>query len=179
MSDTGEKSDHAEGRPLGPVDRVVDFVALWIGGPVLGFMVAVTVVDVTLRYVFNSPIFGAEDFSSLSMSVAVAAAIAYSGKTGGQVSVELFVNLMSPRVTAVTEVIVRLLSISMLGILSWRLVIAGIDAAKYGEASFALLISFEPFFYILAASMLLYAIVLVAELIVNFRPVPQKRSTDL
>ena len=179
MSDIAENKDHAEDGDLGLVDRVVTFVALWIGGPVLGFMVAVTVIDVTLRYVFNAPIFGAEDFSSLSLSVAVATAIAYSGKTGGQVSVELFVNLMSPRVTAVTDLIVRILSICMLGILSWRLIIAGIDAAKYGEASFALLISFEPFFYILSASMILYAIVLIAEIIDNFRPRPRKQPVDL
>ncbi len=152
-----------ENRALGIVDRVVLFVALWIGGPVVCFMVLVTVIDVTLRYVFNSPIFGAQDFSTLSLSVMVATAIAYSGRTGGQVSVELFTNLMGPGVTRWTNLIVRLLGMAMLGVLCWQLVLAGLNASTYGEASFALLIPFEPFFYILAAGMFLYALVLVDE----------------
>ncbi len=159
MSDIEAKEDRA----LGIVDRVVLFVALWIGGPVLCFMVLVTVVDVTLRYVFNSPIFGAEDYSSLSLSIVFATAIAYSGRTGGQVAVELFTNLMKPSVTRWTNLIVRLASLAMLGVLCWQLVLAGTNASIYGETSFALLIPFEPFFYILAVSMFLYVLVLLDE----------------
>lgn len=179
MSGNEQTKDHAEKQPLGLVDRVVLFVALWIGGPVLCFMVIITVVDVTMRYVFNSPIFGAEDFSSLSLSLVVAMAIAYSGRTGGQVSVELFVSHMSPRITRWTDFTVRVLSIAMLVIMGWRLIISGIDASKYGEASFALLIPFEPFFYILAGSMFLYALVLAVEIIVHFNGDGPDQITEL
>jgi len=171
--------DQAEDLALGWIDRLVLFVALWIGGPMLCFMVIVTVVDVTLRYVFNSPIFGAEDFSSLSLSIVVSAAIAYSGRTGGQVSVELFVNLMGPRITVWTDFIVRIFTIAMLAIMVWRLIVSGIDASKYGEASFALLIPFEPFFYILAASMFLYALVLAAEVVVHYKADGPRQMSDL
>ena len=140
MSDLEEKEDRA----LGIVDRVVLFVALWLGGPIIGFMVLVTVSDVTMRYVFNSPFVGAEDYSSLSLTLVFAPVIAYSGRTGGQVAVELFVNLMSPRITRWTNLTVRLLSIAMLGVLTWQLVLAGQKASIFGEASFALLIPFEP-----------------------------------
>lgn len=179
MSGNENNEGQAADQSLGLIDRLVLFVALWIGGPVLGFMVILTVVDVTLRYVFNSPIFGAEDFSSLSLSVAVSAAIAYSGRTGGQVSVELFVNFMSPNITRVTDFIVRILSIAMLLVLSWRLIHSGIDAAEFGETSFALLIPFEPFFYILAAGMFLYALVLAAEMLFHYRGDGPDQISDL
>jgi len=171
--------EDAEDLTYGWVDRIVLFVAKWIGGLVLTFMVGVTVVDVTLRYVFNSPIPGGEDYGSLSLCVLVATAIAYSARTGGQVSVELFVNLAGPRITRWTDLVARLLTVAMLVVLGWQLIVAGLSAAKYGEASFALLIPLEPFFYILAFSMALYALVLTAEIIVRHKRGNPPPSADL
>lgn len=171
--------EDAEDLTLGWVDRIVLFIAKWLGGAVLTFMVGVTVVDVTLRYVFNSPIPGGEDYGSLSLGVLVATAIAYSARTGGQVSVELFVNMAGPRITRWTDLLAKLLTIAMLLILGWQLVVAGLSAAKYGEASFALLVPLEPFFYFLAVGMVLYALVLIAEIIVNRKQGAPPPAADL
>jgi TRAP-type C4-dicarboxylate transport system permease small subunit len=171
--------EDAEDLTLGWVDRIVLFVAKWIGGLVLTFMVGVTVVDVTMRYVFNSPIPGGEDYGSLSLCVLVAAAIAYSARTGAQVSVELFVNLAGPRITRWTDLTAKLLTIAMLAVLGWQLIAAGMNAAEYGEASLALLIPMEPFFYAMAVGMALYALVLLAEIVIRFRRGEPLHETDL
>jgi TRAP-type C4-dicarboxylate transport system permease small subunit len=146
------------------IDRTVRFVALWGGGLMIVSLMGITVIDVTLRYFFNSPIFGARDVSKLIMLTMVALSVAYSARTGGQVSVELFATMMGPRITRWTEVFVRLIAIGMLFILTWRLWLSGLNASEFGEASLALAIPFKPFFFILSLGMLLYAMVLIAEI---------------
>jgi len=146
------------------VDRIVGFVALWGGGLMIVSLMGITVIDVTLRYFFSSPIFGARDVSKLIMLTIVALSVAYSARTGGQVSVELFAGMMAPRVARWTEVFVRLIAIGMLIILTWRLWLSGLNASEFGEASLALEIPFKPFYFILSLGMLLYAVVLIAEI---------------
>ena len=146
------------------VDRLVRFVALWGGGLMIVSLMGITVIDVTLRYFFSSPIFGARDVSKLIMLTVVALSVAYSARTGGQISIELFAGMMGPRITRCTEVFVRLIAIVMLIILTWRLWLSGLHASEFGEASLALEIPFKPFYFILSVGMLLYAMVLIVEI---------------
>lgn len=124
----------------------------------------ITVVDVILRSAFNSPIFGGQDIAQLFMIMVVCCSIAYSGRSGGQVAVELFDSFGGKRAMQRIRIIIKLISTSMLGILSWHLVISGFDAHEFGEATLTLEISFGPFFVILAAGIALYALVLLAEI---------------
>lgn len=157
------------------VDRAVRFIALWGGGLMIVSLMGITVIDVTLRYFFGSPIFGARDVSKLIMLTIVALSVAYSARTGGQVSIELFTGMMGPHITRFTEVFVRLIAIVMLIILTWRLWISGLNASRFGETSLALEIPFKPFYFILSIGMLLYAVVLIAELPLFLRG----RTTDI
>jgi len=181
ITDLGKKEinmscqDKQLGSMLDFVDRAVRFVALWGGGLMIICLMGITVIDVTLRYFFNSPIFGARDVSKLIMLTIVALSVAYSARTGGQVSIELFAGMMGPRITRWTEVFVRLIAIVMLIILTWRLWLSGLSASDFGEASLALEISFKPFYFILSIGMLLYAVVLIAEIPLFLRG----RTTDL
>ena len=52
----------------------------------------------------------------------------------------------------------------MLGFMGWRLWHAGGTANKFGETTQQLLISFEPFYYLLSVSTLIYALVLVLDI---------------
>ena len=145
------------------IDRVVRFVAFWIGGIFLLALTVITVIDVTLRSAFNSPIFGGQDIAQLFMIMVVCCSIAYSGRSGGQVAVELFDSFGNKRGMQWMRIIIKLISAVMLGVLSWHLVISGLDAHEFGEATLTLEISFGPFFVILAAGIALYLLVLVAE----------------
>ena len=51
-------------------------------------------------------------------------------------------------------------------ILTLKLIDNGNHAADFGEATLTLLISFGPFFYLLAFGMALYAVVLIVEIYV-------------
>jgi len=160
---------------LGYIDRIVRFIALWGGGLMIVSLMGITVIDVILRHFFSSPIFGARDVSKLIMLTVVALSVAYSARTGGQVSIELFSDMMGPRIIRWTEMFVRFIAIVMLTILAWRLWLSGLNASEFGEASLALEIPFGPFYFILSLGMLLYAIVLIVEIPLLLRG----RVTDL
>ena len=156
--------DHLMDHALGFIERVVRIIALWFGGVVLFIMMGLTVVDVIFRDVLNAPIFGAEDLWRVGLLIVVATAVAYSGRTGGQVAVELYSDALGSGITRWTDKLVRLIGAAMFTVLAWRLLINGRDAAIYGETSQGLLLSHGPFYYILAAGMGLYALVLAVEI---------------
>jgi TRAP-type C4-dicarboxylate transport system permease small subunit len=151
------------------IDRAVRNVALWGGGAMLLGLMGLTVVDVTLRYLFNAPLYGAHDVGKLMLMTMIALSVAYSARTGGQVVIAFFSHWMGPRLAVFSEAGARIAAIAMLLILSWRLWLSSDSAAAFGEASLALGIPFGPFYILLAVGMLLYAVVLAAELFLIFR----------
>jgi TRAP-type C4-dicarboxylate transport system permease small subunit len=127
------------------------------------------VTAVMFRYVFNSPIFGADDFNQILLVSTVAFAIAHSGRTGGQVVVEILTIVSGPNITRWTDILVKLLGAVMMGILVWMLIESGINAAEYGETTSSLEITLKPFFWVLAFGMALYGLVLIAEMVALIR----------
>ena len=63
----------------------------------------------TLRYVFNAPLFGGQDVAELALLTTVALAVAYCGRSGGHVAVDLIGGKLRPRFARVMDTIVRLL----------------------------------------------------------------------
>jgi len=151
------------------IDRTVRNVALWGGGAMLLGLMGLTVVDVTLRYLFNAPLYGARDVGKLLLLAIVALSVAYSARTGGQVVIAFFSHWMGPRLSAFSEAWARMTAIVMLTMLSRQLWLSGDSAAIFGEASLALGIPFGPFYTMLAIGMLLYAVVLAVELLLIIR----------
>jgi TRAP-type C4-dicarboxylate transport system permease small subunit len=147
------------------LDHVVRFLALWVGMFSLLALTFVTVIDVTLRTVFNSPIHGGGDIAQFFLIIVVSASIAYSGRSGGQVVVELFENVVGEAVLRWVDVVTKIIGFLMLMVLSWHLVISGMDALEFGESSGTLQISYAPFMYISALGIFLYAVVLLVEII--------------
>jgi len=160
-TEPGEPSDPA----LEKIERGVLLLALWGGGFFLFVLMMIVVGDATMRYLFNSPIPGGRDFDRLSLIIVVAVSLAYSARSGGQVAVELFVNLISPRKQQLVFVVVHAITGVMLAILAWQLWIAGKGAAEMGEASPLLSIPYRPFYVALALGVALYLLVVLAEIV--------------
>jgi TRAP-type transport system small permease protein len=151
------------------IDRCIHPITLYAGGIALIGLAVVIVTAVIFRYVFNSPIFGTDDFNQIFLMATVAFSVAYSGRKGGQVIVEILSLVTGPRFTRWTDIFVKLLGTLMMCILIWVLIESGINAAEYGETTRSLEITLQPFFWILAFGMALYAIVLLFELIALLR----------
>ncbi len=151
------------------IDRCIHPITLYAGGVALIALAVLIVMAVIFRYVFNSPIFGTDDFNQIFLMATVAFSVAYSGRKGGQVIVEILSLVTGPRFTRWTEVFVKILGTFMMCILVWVLIESGINAAEYGETTRSLEITLQPFFWILAFGMGLYGIVLLVELIALLR----------
>ena len=151
------------------VDKLVRPVALYAGGAALIGLSMITVVAVIFRYIFNSPIFGADDFNQMFLMATVAFGVAYSGRKGGQVVVEILTVVSGPTFIRRTDIFVKLLGFVMMCVLTWVLVESGINAAEYGETTRSLEITLKPFFWLLAFGMGLYGFVLLSEMVTLLR----------
>ena len=59
----------------------------------------------------------------------------------------------------------KVLSLVLLVVMTWRLWHAGQGAVRFGETTQQLMISYEPFYYLLAVSSALYATVVAIEIV--------------
>lgn len=144
-------------RRFGGLTRALCFV----GGLAVLFIMLVTVADVAMRYLFNSPIKGTLDLTQMAMVVIVFGAIGYAGWTGRHIVVDMIPPVFPPAVERAWMAVVDLVGAAfMLGI-AWQSVLATIDYAETGEVSFTLHIPLYPFFVVVGIGALVYAIVLL------------------
>jgi TRAP-type C4-dicarboxylate transport system permease small subunit len=145
------------------VDRLTRAVALYCGGVLLFVLMGIIVVDVTGRYVFNSPLYGSLDLSITFLVLIVASAIAYGGRTGAHVTADMFKTLLGPWFEWVNGILVKLIAAVVTAIWCWRLFVTGRTAARLGESTLLLNIPFEPIYFALGVGIGLYSLVLFTE----------------
>ena len=149
--------------PLRVIDRLVYGMALFCGGLTVFGLLGLTVADVVFRYALNAPIFGGQDVSRLVLLLCVAFSIAYGGRTGAHVSVEVFTKLIGPWFERAAAIGVKLVGAVVLAVMARQLYLAGLLSRELEEGSQLLEIPFEPFYHALAVGMGLYALVLAVE----------------
>jgi len=163
-------SDPETGAPVVPgiiavLDRCLTWLSLLLGGVTLVFMTLFTTWNVlVMRKALNNPIVGAEDLLILSLVVIVALSIPLGARSGAHIEIEVLESEMSAAFAKLSLVFVKALGAALLAIMSWRLWHAGDSAARFGETTQQLLISYGPFYYLLAVSVGVYAIVLVLDI---------------
>lgn len=166
MTDTDLNTSESK---LPSVIKMIDKVLLWVslitGGLTLVFMTFFCVFNVlVMRKAMNSPIQGAEDILLLSLVVIVALSVPFGARTGAHIEIEVLESRMSKAFAKWSKVFVKLLGIALLSIMSWRLWESGTKAEKFGESTQQLLISYEPFYYLLSVSIGLYALFLLLDI---------------
>ena len=167
MSDLHEHSSSPAQLPrlLRWLDRVLTWIALIFGGLTLLFMTGFSVWNVLImRKALNNPIVGAEDLLILALVVIVALSIPLGARTGSHIEIEVLESHMSERFARTSMIVVKVLGAVLLAVMAWRLGHAGVNAERFGETTQQLLISFEPFYYLLASAMAIYAVVLVLDI---------------
>ena len=147
------------------VDQVLTWISLICGGAALVFMTVFSVWNVlVMRKALNAPIVGAEDVLILVLVVVVALSIPLGSRTGAHIEIEVLESRMTARFAKWSMIFVKLLGVVLLVIMAWRLWYAGQTAVRFGETTQQLLISYEPFYYLLGLSVAAYAAALVLEI---------------
>ena len=148
------------------LDRVLVWVSLLLGGAALGGMTVLSVWNVLImRKALNNPIKGAEDVLVLMLVSIVALAIPLGARTGAHIEIEVLETRMSRAFARWSHLLVKVLSFVLLVVMTWRLWHAGQGAVRFGETTQQLMISYEPFYYLLAVSTALYATVVAIEIV--------------
>jgi len=147
------------------LDKILIWVSLICGGAALTFMTVFSVFNVlVMRKALNSPIQGAEDLLVLSLVVIVALSVPYGARTGAHIEIEVLESWMSRTFARWSMIIVKILGIGLLAVMSWRLWETGTKAVKFGETTQQLLISYEPFYYLLSIAFAVYTLVLILDI---------------
>ncbi len=164
-------------RALTFLERPIRLIAI-VSGLTLMAIAGLTVTDVALRYLFDSPIFGAQDIAELALAVVVFLAAPYCGRTDGHVAVDVVVEWLSPRITRWTDAGVKAIGSAVFVALAWRCWLSGLDAGEYGEATNLLGIAHQPFYVVIAGGALLYALILALEaLVLAFGGKPERMTS--
>lgn len=149
---------------LGLLDKGLTWAALLIGGGMLAFMTLFGTYNVlVMRKMLNAPIRGAEDLMILSLVILVAVAIPFGGRCGAHIEIEILESRMSAGFARWSLFFLRMISGALMLLMAWELVEAGQKATKFGETTQQLLISYEPFYYLLALCVTLYVLVLLSD----------------
>lgn len=118
-------------------------------------LLGVTVVAVFWRYMLNTPIFGIEDISIVTLTVVAAGSVAYGCREGSHVSINLLSRFLGRRGTRVTDTVMRLGVAAVAFLAAYALMAKSCGIEKACITS-NLSIEHRPFFYVLAAAMAFY-----------------------
>ena len=127
-------------------------------------LMAIILIAVIWRYGINNPIFGIEDLSVLVLSIVAASATVFGARNNAHISIDIISRFFGRKVTRFTDLIMRLLAFGILSLASYALVTKACGFEK-GCLTENLSIVHRPFYYVLAASMGLYALHILIQLL--------------
>ena len=106
-----------------------------LGCLLVGLMALHVVLDVTGRYIFNAPLPGTVEFvSHYYMVGAIFLPLAYVQSRRGHFAAEIFTQRMPPRVLALLDAAVTLLTALLLAFLTWRTAAYALEFTQAGES---------------------------------------------
>lgn len=138
-----------------------------VGGLAIFVLMGITVVGVFARYVLHDPIFGIGDLSMMTLTVVVAASVAYGAHNQAHVSVNVITWFAGRTVTRLTDLVARLLGLLIVAYASYGLFTKGSCGLPCGQITNNLSIVHTPFYYVLGLAMASYAALLAVHLLVG------------
>ena len=127
-------------------------------------MMALTSIDVFLRYFFRKPIPGTYEIVALLGAIAVSFAVAHTLAERGHVAVSLIVQIFPKRLQGIIESIISIFGIILFGLIAWQSVLYGMDCQRSGEVSLTLELPFYPVIYGVALCAVVVCLVLLVDL---------------
>jgi TRAP-type C4-dicarboxylate transport system permease small subunit len=142
------------------LDRFLRALALCGGAVLLGLM-GLIAFDVVMRYVLRLPFLGAYEMTELGMALIVFLALPYCAATGGHVAVDVLGRWLDRPGARWIAVLIHLAGAALLAVMAWQAALFAVGSRARGEATNMLAIQTWPFELLTAASMGLFALVLL------------------
>lgn len=150
-------------RLLKAVENASRFTNL-IAGVSLSFIVAITVMDVVLRF-FRMPIVGTYELVGFAGAMVIGFALPLTSWDRAQIYVDFFLERFPRAGRALMHIITRALSIVLFALLGWNLLRIAMDYQRTGEVSSTLQLPFYPVAYGLGIVCFLQCLVLLCHVV--------------
>ena len=142
----------------------VDISFQVVAGIGLAFMMAMTMVDITMR-ALGKPIVGSIELISFSGAVIIGFAVPYSSWMRSHVIVDFLVERLSPRAKRSMELVTKFAGVVLFLFMSVNFILYSLTLMKTGEVSAGLRIPYYPITFGLALSCFLESLTLFADLV--------------
>lgn len=137
----------------------------YVGMTVLVLMMLVTVVDVFLRYAFDSPILGSIEIVEFMLIIVAFLAIPYCALEEGHVKMDFAVSRLPPRGQTAVEIVGYIFCLILSVTMTYLYIPEAIHNLRIGESSQILGIPAFPFYLIIFMGCLMLSLVLLVNLI--------------
>lgn len=164
------------GQPLERARRRLRLATAILCGTLLLALTFVTVVDVIGRYILNSPLPGAGEYTELLLMAIVFMGLPAVCLDDGHVAVDLFTSRLKGRLERAQTVFWRLVVAAVLAVVSWQLWKHGTQLASYNEVTVYLRAPLGPFSK--AASVITGACAVITFVMALLR-LPQGKGGDI
>ncbi len=151
----------------------------YVAGLALVVLLALTVSDITGRSGFDNPVPGTVEVTSLVLVVVVFLGLAHSEDLGDHISVDLLYVRVGKRFKAVLDVIADLISLAVIGLMSYQLYRFALRQQDAGAESPVLEWPVWPFVLVAALGALGYTISIGFKLILRAMGEPTGAEPDL
>jgi TRAP-type C4-dicarboxylate transport system permease small subunit len=151
-------------RVLRPVEVIVAILIFSI--------MALTVVDVTGRYVFNAPVKGSIEAIELMLGVLIYMAIPLASARAEHIRIDLLDYLLGPRARRVQRLIGNAASAAVMAFLAWRLYERGAQFAQFKDTSSHLGVPLAPVAWVMAAFAAVTVLVVARDFVAALRERP-------
>lgn len=155
---------HAPERAARWLDRIATILAAF-GGLCLLAIVVIVSAGVLMRYAFNAPLLGINEFVQLTAVALVMAALPYCTSHNDHVAVDVFEQSLGRWGRFAGDITSRVLSAIVLGVLTQRAMLKAMDAWEWGDATNMLRLPIWPFYGILAFGAGLCMVILAVQLV--------------
>jgi len=141
-----------------PLSRYITYFAI----TATALMMFLTTADVIMRRVFDQPILGSYEISKVLLVILIFSGVAYVQTFKGHVSVDSVTRFYPRTLKIIKSGLADLLSMLIVGLISWQSVLYGIEMFRQGETFVLLNMVVSPFIFIVAfGSFILFLVILV------------------
>lgn len=160
-----EQQDDGEGRPTasGAFRPWLEAPLIACGAIAVFAMMFLSVSDALLRSLLDSPIFGANDYTQIILSIAVSISLPLCVLAGRAIAIDTLVALLPNGFKRPIAFAVSVLGTAMMAYLAWRALLNAREAARFAETTLLLQLPLDISYYAIAAGSALSAALLLTE----------------
>ncbi len=160
------------------VDKATFLVSLISYGGVVAIML-LNVFDVFMTKLLNKPISGAYEITECLLLCTVIASFAYAQSKKSHINMTILINIFPKILRFLVFGIMGLLSTGTAAVVGYAAVLQAQSAIDKGAITSVLSIPMYPFYYVEAAAMFVFALVLLYDTILAFMAIFNKKYAEI